>query len=146
MKGGAGGDPDFENSHGAAPFECYLWIEVEDVAWGATQRELALWSGMAALELGKTKPTGEAETHARRPTGEGYGTVHGSAELDAEAPHEFAPVLGLRVPALVFLRAPTEFHPLDSGQPVHRQLCDDVLQSVERVHERLKRQAVGVER
>ena len=44
--------------------------------------------------------------------------------------HELVSALGLFVPVLIFLRVPTELH------PVHRQLCDHMLKSVERVHVR----------
>ena len=54
--------------------------------------------------------------------------------------HELVPVLGLLVPVVIFLRVPTELH------PIHSQLCDYVLKSLERVHQRLKCQVVGVER
>ena len=53
--------------------------------------------------------------------------------------HELVLVRGLLVPVLIFLRAPTELHPVQS------QLCDNVLKSVEHVHKSLERQVVGVE-
>ena len=51
------GDPDFNNTHGEELFECFVRIEGEAVTRGATQRGLALWIHMVALELGKTKLT-----------------------------------------------------------------------------------------
>jgi len=59
-------------------------IEGEAVARGVTQRELALWIHMVALELGKTKLAGEAGTYVKRLIDEGYDTVQGLAELDVE--------------------------------------------------------------
>ena len=59
-------------------------IERETVTWGVTQRGLALWIRMVALELGKTKLAGEAGAYAKRLVDEGYGTAHALAELDVE--------------------------------------------------------------
>ena len=56
----------------------------EAVTRSVTQREMALWTRMAALELGKTKRAGEAGTYAKRLIDEGYGTAQGLAELDVE--------------------------------------------------------------
>ena len=56
-------DPDFNNMHGEALFEYYVRIEGEVVTRNVTQRELALWMDMLALELGKTKLAREAGTY-----------------------------------------------------------------------------------
>ena len=45
-----GNDPDFNNTHGEELFEYYVRIEGEVVTRNATQRELALWMDMLALE------------------------------------------------------------------------------------------------
>ena len=79
-----GDDPDFNNTHDEEPFEYYVRIEGEAVMRGVTQRELALWIHMVALELRKTKLAGEARTYAKRLIGEGYDTVQGLAELYVE--------------------------------------------------------------
>ena len=79
-----GNDPDFNNTHGEALFGCYVRIEGEAVTRGVTQKELALWLHMVALELGKTKLAGEAGPYAKRLIDEGYITVQGVAELDVE--------------------------------------------------------------
>ena len=80
-----GDDRDFNNMHGGALFECHVRIEGDDVPRNVTQRELSLWihNGMVALELGETKQ-GEAGTYAKRLIDEGYATVQGLSELDAE--------------------------------------------------------------
>ena len=79
-----GGDPDFNNIHGEALLEYYVRIEGEAVTRNITQRELALWTHMVALELGEMKLAGEAGTYAKRLINEGYDTVQGLAELDIE--------------------------------------------------------------
>ena len=79
-----GNDPDFNNTHGEALLKYYVRIEGEAVTRSIAQKELALWIRMVALELGQTKLDGEAGTYAKRLIGEGYGTVHGLAELDVE--------------------------------------------------------------
>ena len=50
-------------------------IEGDAATRGVTQRELALWIHMVALEIGKTKLAGEAGTYAKRLIDEGYDTV-----------------------------------------------------------------------
>ena len=84
-----GNDPDFGNTHGDSEelFEYvvyYVRVEGEAVTRSVTQKELALWIHMVALELGKTKLAGEAGTYAKRLIDEGYDTVQGLAELDVE--------------------------------------------------------------
>ena len=79
-----GGDPDFNNKHGEELIEHNVRIEGEAVTRGVTQRELALWMHMAALELGKPKVAGEAGPYATRLIGGGYDTVQGLVELDVE--------------------------------------------------------------
>ena len=81
-----GGDPDFNNTHGEAPFECYVRTEGEAVTRNAAQRELARWIRMLVLELGRTELAGEARTCAKRLIDGGYGTVQGLATLDVKEP------------------------------------------------------------
>ena len=77
-------DPDFNNTHSEELFEYYVRIEGEALTRGVTQRELAIWIHMVALELGETKLAGEAGTYAKRLIDEGYDTVQGPAELDVD--------------------------------------------------------------
>ena len=79
-----GNDPDLNNTHGEELFEYYVRIEGEAVTRGVTQRGLALWMRMVALDLGNTKLAGEASTHAKRLIDEGDDTAQGLAELDVE--------------------------------------------------------------
>ena len=81
-----GNDPDFINIHGQVLFGYYGRIEGEAVTRRITQRGLALWRHMVALELGNAKLTGEAGAYAnyKRLMDEGYDTVQEMAGLDAE--------------------------------------------------------------
>ena len=72
-----GNDPDSNNIHGEALLEYYVRIEGEAVIRHVTQRELALWIRMVALELRKKKL-------ANRLVDEGCDMVQGLAKLDAE--------------------------------------------------------------
>ena len=63
MQGGC--DPDFSRLHSGERFAYCVRIGGEAVAQSATQRGLALWMRMVALELGKTKAAGEASTQWR---------------------------------------------------------------------------------
>ena len=72
-----GNDLDFSNIHGEALSECRVRIEGKDAMWDVTQRELALWMHMAALELRKTKLAGEAGTYGKGLVDKGHGTAQG---------------------------------------------------------------------
>ena len=58
-----GDDPEFNNKHSEELVECHVRIEGEAVTRGVTQRDLALWTHMVALELEETKLAGKAGTY-----------------------------------------------------------------------------------
>ena len=76
-----GNDPDFGNTHGEEPFECYVRIEGE--AAGRRTKgagDVDTHGGAGARE----NETRWGSRHVKRLIDEGYDTVQGFAELDTE--------------------------------------------------------------
>ena len=75
-------DADFTGLKGELLYEYYIRQEGDDVTRTVTAKEVANWLHEVALQLGKHKLAGEANTYAKRLVEDGFGTVEGIAGLD----------------------------------------------------------------
>ena len=75
-------DADFTGLKGELLYEYYIRQEGDDVTRTVTAKEVANWLHEVALQLGKHKLAGEANTYAKRLVEDGFDTVEGIAGLD----------------------------------------------------------------
>ena len=75
-------DADFTGLKGELLYEYYICQEGDDVTRTVTAKEVANWLHEVALQLGKHKLAGEANTYAKRLVEDGFDTVEGIAGLD----------------------------------------------------------------
>ena len=72
----------FTGLRGELPHGYYIRQGGGDVTRAVTAKEAAGWPHEVALQLGKHKLAGEANTHAKRLVEDSFGTVEGIAGLD----------------------------------------------------------------
>ncbi len=75
-------DADFTGLKGELLYEYYIRQEGDNVTRTVTAKEVAGWLHEVALQLGKHKLAGEANTYAKRLVEDGFDTVEGIAGLD----------------------------------------------------------------
>ena len=68
-------DADFTGLKGELLYEYYIRQEGDDVTRTVTAKEVAGWLHEVALQLGKHKLAGEANTYAKRLVEDGFDTV-----------------------------------------------------------------------